>query len=89
MGSCERQAVKSNGLIRPDAIGLPYGDIAHDDYACSRFINTRATMYELGKSQRRLCKGGRMSRRKFEKWMKEGLELDDDKPLRDILPTEL
>lgn len=81
--------MKGVGLISPDAIGLPFGDIAHDDDACSRFINTKAKMYELGKSQRRLCKGGRMSRRRFDEWMKQGLELGDDKPLRDILPTEL
>lgn len=81
--------MKGAGLIAPDAIGLPFGDLAHDDDACKRFINTRREMYELGKAQRRLFKSGRMSRRKFDKWMKEGLELDDDKPLRDILPAEL
>lgn len=74
-------------LRYPDANRLPYGDIAHDDDACIRYIKMKQQMYQLGIAKRKNYKRRRKPRKSFDEWLKKARELDDDTPLRSVIST--
>ena len=83
--------VKQKGLANADAIGLPHGDLMHDDNALEGFFKKREEMFAIKKMMNNSStKGGGypMSRKNFAALMDAIKNMpDDDKPLRDFNPN--
>ena len=83
--------IKYKGLAVPDAIGLPHGDLMHDDNALEDFFKKRKEMFAIKKMMNNSStKGGGnpMSRKNFADLMETINNMpDDDKPLKDFNPN--
>lgn len=80
--------IKYKGLAVPDAIGLPHGDLMHDDNALEDFFKKREEMFAIKKMMNNSStKGGGypMPRKNFAALMETIKNMpDDDKPLKDF-----
>ena len=83
--------IKYKGLANPDAIGLPHGDLMHDDNALEDFFKKREEKLAIKKMMNTYSsKGGGnpMSRKNFAALMETIKNMpDDDKPLKDFNPN--
>ena len=83
--------VKYKGLANADAIGLPHGDLMHDDNALEGFFKKREEMFAIKKMMNKSsAKGGGypMSRKNFSAFMETINNMPDDgKPLKDFNPN--